>query len=70
MDSSISKNSFHKKLNWIPCESQIDHVNTSVWLNWQERLFVERLEQKSKLISQLLEESKKRLGGCMFPNAR
>lgn len=49
---------FSQKLNWIPCESQIDHVNTSVWLNWQERLFVERLEQKSKLISQLLEESK------------
>ena len=45
---------FSQKPDWIPCESQIDTVNTSVWLNWKERLFVERLEQKSKLIEQLL----------------
>lgn len=49
---------FLQKPNWIPCESQIDTVSTSVWLNWKERLFVERLEQKSKLIGQLLEDSK------------
>ena len=44
--------------NWIPCENQIDSVDSFLIKNWQERLYFERLEQKSKSIEVLLKESK------------
>jgi hypothetical protein len=41
--------------SWIFCEKQIKHVDEFVFKNWQERLFFERLERKSKPIFDLLE---------------
>lgn len=46
-----SKNSF------IPCENQIATVDDFVLKNWLERLYFERLEDKSKLIKSLLKKS-------------
>ena len=43
--------------SWIFCENQIATVNSFILSNWQERLFFERLERKSKPIEQLLQET-------------
>ncbi len=43
--------------SWIFCEKQITFVNSFVFNNWQERLFFERLERKSKPIQDLLQST-------------
>lgn len=43
--------------SWIFCEKQLKEVDDFVFKNWQERLFFERLERKSKAIYELLEET-------------
>jgi len=43
--------------SWIFCEKQLDGFDSFVLNNWQERLFFERLERKSKSIYELLEET-------------
>ncbi|GEL09583.1 Protein of unknown function [Flavobacterium glycines] len=43
--------------SWIFCEKQLREVDDFVLKNWQERLFFERLERKSKAIYELLEET-------------
>lgn len=40
--------------SWIYCEKQISKTDSFVLNNWKERLFLERLERKSILISELL----------------
>ena len=48
---------YRRNLNWIPCEKNINTVDTFVLDNWLERLFIERLEKKSILIQQELKNS-------------
>jgi hypothetical protein len=43
--------------SWIYCENYLKDVNTFVWDNWKERLFLERLERKTADILKLLEET-------------
>ena len=43
--------------SWIFCEKQLQDVDDFVLKNWQERLFFERLERKSKAIYDLLEQT-------------
>lgn len=43
--------------SWIFCEKQILEIDDFTFKNWQERLFFERLERKSKFIYDLLEET-------------
>ena len=43
--------------SWIYCENQIAKIDSFVLSNWQERLFVERLERKYMPIEQLLIET-------------
>ncbi len=43
--------------NWISCEREINKIDDFTMSNWLERLYIERLEQKSVLISKLLIES-------------
>jgi hypothetical protein len=43
--------------SWIFCEKQLADIDDFVFKNWQERLFFERLERKSKFIYDLLEET-------------
>jgi hypothetical protein len=41
--------------SWIFCEKQLREIDEFVLKNWQERLFFERLERKSKAIDELFE---------------
>jgi hypothetical protein len=43
--------------SWIFCEKQLKEINDFTFKNWQERLFFERLERKSKPIYDLLEQT-------------
>ncbi len=37
---------------WVPCEKSFDQVPQLVWLNWLDRLLVERLELKTNAVAQ------------------
>ena len=52
--------------SWIFCEKQINHVDEFVFKNWQERLFFERLERKSKPIFDLLEQTNQDWESVLF----
>ncbi|WP_109299934.1 DUF2851 family protein [Aquimarina sp. AU474] len=54
------------KQKWIPCENNLPAVSSFTLSNWQERLYIERLEQKSKLISQLLKNSANNWEAVLF----
>lgn len=43
--------------SWIFCEKQLKEIDDFVLNHWQERLFFERLERKSKLIFELVEQT-------------
>ena len=43
-----------QKQNWIPCGNQIENVESFLIDNWLERLYFERLENKSVFIKKLL----------------
>ena len=43
--------------SWIFCEKQLKEIDEFVFKNWQERLFFERLERKSKPIYDLLKQT-------------
>lgn len=43
--------------NWMYCENQINEIDSFVFENWKERLYLERLEQKANFIFQLLKET-------------
>lgn len=51
---------------WIFCESQIKNINEFVLHNWQERLFFERLEKKSKFVYELLKETNQDWEAVLF----
>ncbi|WP_347050719.1 DUF2851 family protein [Flavobacterium olei] len=52
--------------SWIFCERQLKRIDDFVFKNWQERLFFERLERKSKFIFQLLEETNQDWEAVLF----
>ena len=57
IDSNLLKNYkglFANSEKWIPCEKDIGHIDSFLLNNWLERLYIERLEEKSILIKQLL----------------
>ncbi|KAA1243838.1 DUF2851 family protein [Aquimarina sp. RZ0] len=43
--------------NWIQCKNQLPQVSGFVIANWQERLYLERLEEKSIIIKEMLVDS-------------
>ncbi len=43
--------------SWVFCEKHLKEVDSFVFKNWQERLFFERLERKSKPILELLQQT-------------
>ncbi|ULC58977.1 DUF2851 family protein [Flaviramulus sp. BrNp1-15] len=49
---------FSKQSKWINCESDFASVDNFILNNWKERLYFERLEQKSQMIETLLKASK------------
>lgn len=52
--------------SWISCEKQIAQIDEFIFKNWQERLFFERLERKSKFIYDLLEETNQDWEAVLF----
>ncbi|MBW1656830.1 DUF2851 family protein [Flavobacterium quisquiliarum] len=52
--------------SWISCEKQIKGIDSFVFKSWQERLFFERLERKSKFIYELLEETNQDWEAVLF----
>ncbi|MBW4359889.1 DUF2851 family protein [Flavobacterium taihuense] len=58
--STATVNNYQKLLtpkSWIFCEKQIKEIPQFTLINWQERLFFERLERKAKPILELLEST-------------
>lgn len=51
------KKLFQKEKRWIACEKVIDQVDSFTWNNWLERLYIERLTQKSIPIDRLLKKT-------------
>ena len=52
--------------SWIFCEKQLKEIDDFTFKNWQERLFFERLERKSKPIYDLLEQTNKDWEAVLF----
>ncbi|WP_242206277.1 DUF2851 family protein [Aestuariivivens insulae] len=52
--------------NWINCESDFPYVDNFILNNWLERLYFERLEQKTAAIEALLEASKNDWEAVLF----
>ena len=52
--------------SWIFCEKQLQEIDEFTLNNWQERLFFERLERKSKPIFDLLEQTNQDWEAVMF----
>ena len=68
VDHAILKNyqSLLAPKSWIFCEKQIHQVDDFVLKNWQERLFFERLERKSKIIFELLAQTNQDWEAVLF----
>ncbi|CAM1355175.1 DUF2851 family protein [Tenacibaculum halocynthiae] len=69
VDKNLSDNFLNlvsKSLKWIPCQKQISTVDSFLLKNWMERLYFERLEAKSILVNQLLEESNNDYEAVLF----
>lgn len=59
-------NSLVTPKSWIFCEKNIKEIDVFVLRNWQERLFFNRLERKSKFIYDLLEETNQDWEAVLF----
>jgi len=57
---------FSNKKQWIACEEDFPEVDDFLLENWMERLYFERLENKSGLIFELLETSKNDWEAVLF----
>ena len=51
---------------WINCENDFAEIDDFVMSNWLERLYIERLERKSRAIQVLLKSSKNDWEGVLF----
>jgi hypothetical protein len=69
INSSLLEN-YHKlfssKNKWINCEQDFPEVDEFILKNWQERLYFERLERKSRAIEDLLRASKNDWEAVLF----
>lgn len=73
LKDAIHKNVFqnYQKLlmtphKWINCESDFAEVNDFLMSNWLDRLYIERLERKSRAIEVLLKTTKNDWEGVLF----
>ena len=51
---------------WINCENQIEEISGFTWKNWLERLYFERLNQKSFLTEEILKQSNNNWEATLF----
>jgi hypothetical protein len=52
--------------SWIYCENQIKNIDPFVFSNWQERLFLDRLEEKALPVQVLLNETQQDWEAVLF----
>ena len=64
VDSYFQK--FKKIPHWIPCEKNFKGFPDLQWQNWKERLYFERLEEKTQLIFSLLKVNKNNWEATLF----
>lgn len=64
VDSYFQK--FKKIPHWIPCEKNFKGFPDLQWQNWKERLYFERLEEKTQLIFNLLKVNKNNWEATLF----
>ena len=57
---------FAKSKAWINCEKDISDVDSVILNLWLERLYIERLEEKSDVIQDLLHKSKNDWEAVLF----
>ncbi|MGY0393072.1 DUF2851 family protein [Bizionia sp. KMM 8389] len=57
---------FSKNQNWINCEKQFHAIPDFILNNWLERLYIERLEEKSVVIFKLLKQFKNDWEAVLF----
>ncbi|WP_037316449.1 DUF2851 family protein [Salegentibacter sp. Hel_I_6] len=57
---------FSSSQNWINCEKNFKDIDDFTLRHWQERLYLERLEEKSGLITELLEKSDNNWEAVLF----
>lgn len=57
---------FSKTKKWINCEQDINKVDLFILKHWFERLYFERLEQKSQQINQILTETTNNWEATLF----
>ncbi len=55
-----------KSLKWIHCKNELPEVDEFLKQHWLERLYFERLEQKSSIITKLLKDSKNNWDAVLF----
>lgn len=60
------KELFNKQKHWINCESSISTIDLFVLKNWTERLYFERLEQKSNYFRNILDKSNTNWEATLF----
>ena len=60
------KRLFVKEKRWILCENKIAETNSFLLSNWLERLYFERLENKSVAIKELLQKSNNDYEAVLF----
>jgi hypothetical protein len=52
--------------NWIPCEKDLNQVQPITMKSWMERLFIERLERKTKSHQRLLQHNNNSLSETFY----
>ena len=57
---------FSNQQKWINCENDFTEVDDFLINNWLDRLYFERLEQKSEIIQELLQQSKNNWEAVFF----
>jgi hypothetical protein len=65
-DTIENYQSLMSQKSWIFCENQLKNIDEFVFKNWQERLFFERLERKSKPVFDLLEQTNQDWEAVLF----
>jgi hypothetical protein len=57
---------YQKNKNWINCEKDILKVDSFTLLHWKERLYFERLEQKTELVKEVLTKTTNNWEATLF----
>jgi hypothetical protein len=59
--SKLLLNKYEELMNnkfFIPCEKNIHTVSEIIWISWEERLLIERLQKKTRIIENYLSQNK------------